>query len=199
MNSFEKGKSFEQLVASMVRRKIDKGARRNNGSHANWHRRSDIYTNLPIHLECKDHENIKIKEWFRQAEGASNFGETPVVAFKMEAEAGETIMATLKLDQLLDLFVEIADLKLEIEDLKTPIVSMPNIKTAIEASDTPKMITVEGVDKPIFINDHALKKEIKLCKNGHICTPGRDKCATKGCPYSSTYIKPKAKKGKADA
>jgi hypothetical protein len=194
MSTFERGKAFEQKVAKMIRLKIDKNAKRNPGSHANWNRRSDVYSELPIHLEAKDHEIVKIKEWYRQAEGAA-FGKTPVVAWQMDNE----VMATLRLEDLLDLFVEIADQKLEIEDLRKPS------KVTIDVAEGEDSMAVEVYTKDGRVDDWAtrgrftdgtLKKEVKLCKAGHVCTPGRDTCMTKGCVYSSTYVKPKAGKEK---
>ncbi len=192
----KRGKDFELLVASLIRRKIDKHAQRNKGSHANWHRRSDVYTELPIHLECKDHESIRIKEWFTQA-ADSCMGKIPVVAWQMEQE----VLATLRFDDLLNLFVEIADMKEEIKDLKKPIAGIEKKIVEIHGpfgdstilSDDPEGLAAKV--RPVF-TDGTLKREVKICKNGHICVPGRENCQTKGCQYSSTYIKPKAIKEK---
>lgn len=191
MSNFKKGRQFEMKVAKMTRAKIDKAAKRNPGSHANWHRNSDIYTELPFHIECKDQEYLKPKEWFRQAEDAC-LGKTPIVAFQMEEE----VMAMLRYDDFLNLLVEIADQKAEIADLRKP--------TKLEGiTQSGRVFPIEPVppaDPPgdsltgiTTFTDGTLKREVKICKNGHICTPGRDTCMTKNCQYSSTYQAPKAK------
>lgn len=176
----DRGRQFELKVAKVTRAKIDRMAKRNAGSHANWNRRSDVYTELPIHIEAKDQETLKPKEWFRQADEAAA-GKTPVVVFQMDAD----LMCLLRYDDLLNLFIEIADLRLEIADLRRPVKKV--------VRDTPyrkNNVTVSEFN----LTDGTLKRDIKLCKNGHICTPGRTTCMVKGCIYSSTYIKPKAKK-----
>lgn len=190
MESYQRGKSFELRVAKMTRQKIDKSAKRNPGSHANWVRRGDIYTDLPYHIEAKDQETIRPKEWYRQAEEAS-FGRTPLVAFQMEQE----VMCMLRYDDFLNLLVELADLKSEIEDLRKPVVSLVQSEW-IEGYENielkpGKVEIFQGSPK---LTDGTLRREITLCKSGHIISPGRDTCMTKGCQYSSTYIKPKAKK-----
>lgn len=172
--SSERGKSFEMRVSKMIRLKIDKHAKRNAGSHANFHRRSDIYTSLPIHIEAKDHETLRPKEWFRQAEEAA-FGKTPVVAFQMEAE----VMVMLKFDDLLNLFVEIADQKLEIEDLRKP------------TNLTPLLISL-GDKTTNVIPDSTLTREFKVCPQGHIVDQW-GYCQTKNCKFNRTYKPPKIK------
>jgi hypothetical protein len=194
----DRGKDFENIVAKLIRLKIDKHALRNKGSHANWQRRSDVYSNLPLHLECKDQETLKPKEWFRQAEEAA-FGKIPSVVFRMDND----VMAMIRFDDLLNLFVEIADQKLEIEDLRKPVerVSFNTMggEVRLLVKDGKPEYEPLQVDDTRFRNlpkftDGTLKREVKFCKNGHICTPGKTSCMTKGCPFSSTYIKPKAKK-----
>lgn len=179
-DNYDRGKAFELKIAKMLRLKIDKHAQRNKGSHSNWNRRSDIYSELPIHIEAKDHETVKIKEWFRQAEEAA-FGKIPTVVWQMDAD----VMATLRFDDLLNLFVEIADQKLEIAELRQPRA----MDIEVHEKDGAFM---KGTIAPARITDGSLKREVKLCKNGHICTPGRDSCMTKNCIYSSTYKAPRA-------
>lgn len=189
----DKGREYELHVAKIVRRKVGKNTKRNAGSHANWHRRSDIYTELPIHLEAKHHENVRIKEWMEQAEAAKSFNQTAVVAFRIEEED----YACLKLTDLLDLFVQIADQQLEIDDLRAPIpmtsaqpensvlanVDKPHKSAKVEAEELARQATERK----------ASNEELKMCRNGHIVSYG-NKCMWKGCQYSSTAKKAKAKK-----
>lgn len=184
MTSYEKGKSFEQEVAKIVRRIADKGAKRNPGSHANWNRNSDVFTDLPCHLECKDHETLKPKEWMRQAK-ASSANRVPVVAFRTDGD----ITAMLPFESLMHLYKEIGDLREEVSDLKSPVKSLSK---AILAHSDQQEGTHVSLKLP-KITDGNLEREVKICRNGHICSPGRDVCQQKGCQYSSFYKKPKSK------
>lgn len=188
--AYDKGRAFEMKVAKMIRRKSgDKGAMRNKGSHANWNRRSDVFTNLPIHVEAKHHSNIRIKEWIEQAEAAKSFNETAVVAFDVEGE----VMACLKFDELLNLFRQIADQQLEIEDLRAPVEmpAEPIIRKRVSATQARE--EAEKLAKAATARKTAAEP-MKMCKNGHIVTTG-GKCMWKGCKYGIAAGKPK-KEGK---
>ena len=188
--AYDKGRAFEMKVAKMIRRKSgDKGAMRNKGSHANWNRRSDVFTNLPIHVEAKHHSNIRIKEWIEQAEAAKSFNETAVFAFDVEGE----VMACLKFDELLNLFRQIADQQLEIEDLRAPVEmpAEPIIRKRVSATQARE--EGEKLAKAATARKTATEP-MKMCKNGHIVTTG-GKCMWKGCKYGIAAGKPK-KEGK---
>jgi hypothetical protein len=163
-SSNERGKKFELLVAAMVRRKADSAAKRDSRSGANWHRRSDIFTNLPLHIEAKDHETLKPKEWFREASSAASFNQTPVVVFHSDEE----VMAMLRFDDLLNLFVEIADLKAEVEDLSKPITPEAAIDQAIAVHRAAKAAfpkTAEEVKEQV---EQLPPRRTLVCKEGHI-------------------------------
>lgn len=185
--AYEKGKAYEMHIAKLVRRKADKGTTRNKGSHANSHRRSDVYTNLPIHIEAKHHENIRVKEWMEQAEAAKSFSETAVVAFRIEEED----YACLKFNDLLDLFVQIADLEAEVKDLHEPIEQTKTVK--------PRKANVSKEDYTKLAKAAADKKvesgTVKTCRNGHICDQF-GYCQQKQCKFNRFYKAPKAKKGR---
>ena len=181
-NNYLRGKSFELDVAAMVRKKADQAAKRNKGSHANWHRRSDIFTNLPIHIEAKDHETIKVKEWYRQAEGAAAAFETPVVVFR----ADEKILCMLSFDELLNLYIELTDLKLQVTEPSGYTGAMVGIPIDPE-NDT---ISKEGM---VFQSDKFIQFRGSACKNGHVADE-YGKCLTKGCPHSRGFKRKKEKK-----
>lgn len=182
MSGFQRGKTFEMKVAAMIRKKADSGALRNRGSHANWHRRSDVFTNLPIHVECKDQETVKIKEWFEQADAAASFTQIPTVVFAKDEE----VLACLRFNDLLDLFVQVADLQAEIDDLRVPIVpsqSQPQVTKPLEPSSTAIASVVES----------KVERGAKTCRNGHLADEW-GYCMQTSCPYSRGYRKPKGKK-----
>lgn len=179
----DRGRQFEDKVARLIRAKIDKSAKRNAGSHANWQRRSDIYTQLPLHIEAKDQETIKIKEWFRQADDAAGM-KTPVVVYHDD----ENIMAALRFNDLLDFIAEIADLKFEIEGLRIPPMqtSQPLTKPGIAktADDTKKQL------------EHIRPIKVYYCTAGHIANEF-NRCLTKGCKFNVSYKPPKKKEDRS--
>lgn len=185
--AYQKGKEYELHISKLVRRKADKGSMRNRSSHTGGTRRSDIFTDLPIHIEAKHHESVRIKEWMEQSEGASNGFQTAVVAFKID----EHDYACLNFNDLLDLFVEIADYKAEIEDLRRPVE-----QTVVKPA---KAAEIARHDATRMANEAVQKKKtastVKLDRNGHIADD-YGYCMQKGCKYSRTYKPPKAKKGK---
>lgn len=184
--AYDKGKAYELHVAKLVRRKADKGSMRNKGSHTNGSYRSDIYTSLPIHLEAKHHENIRIKEWMAQAEAAKAFHETAVVAFGIDGKD----YACLNLSDLLDLFVQIADQQREIQDLHAP-------QPAQEAVIKKSVVGIKTVEEAREAAGNAAKRKesTKLCRNGHICDD-YGYCMQLSCKFSRGYRPPKVKKGK---
>lgn len=180
--AYDKGKAYELHVSKLIRRKADKGSMRNRSSHTGGTRRSDIFTDLPIHIEAKHHENVRIKEWVEQAEAASHSFQTAVVAFRID----DKDYACLDLNALLDLFVQIADQQLEIEDLRAPVEPIPiSAKKAAEiarheATAMAQAAIAKKKDQPT----------IKYDKNGHIVDE-YGYCMQKGCKYNRNYRPPK--------
>lgn len=178
--SSKRGRHLEQEVAGIIRRKTKDKAVRDTRSGANWHRRSDIHTSLPIHIEAKDHATVKIKEWFRQAKGSAAALHIPVVAFR----ADEHILATLEFGKLIDLYVEIADLEAEIEFLRQPTIG--------DAQDG-KVTAVSAGQPKIRKQIDVRLAEIGECRNGHL-TDENGYCMSSGCQYARGYRAPKQKK-----
>lgn len=180
--AYDKGKAYELHVSKLIRRKIDKGSMRNRSSHTGGTRRSDIFTNLPIHVEAKHHENVRVKEWVEQAEAAKSFSETAVVAFRID----DKDYACLDFNALLDLFVQIADQQLEIEDLRQPVTPAPiSTKKAAEiARHEATALANKAVERK------SETKAVRYDKNGHI-VDDFGYCMQKGCKYNRTYKPPK--------
>lgn len=192
--AYNKGHAFELEVAKMIRRKGgDKSAKKNRGSHANWHRRSDIFTELPIHVEAKHHDNIRIKEWFAQAEAAASYSKIPVVVYRDDPE----IMAALRFNDLLDLFVQVADLQAEVEDLRQPIEHVSAPQPAHDAIVRKNVSATKTREEAAEMAEKATKQKLqtnsyKTCRAGHI-SDDYGKCMIKGCKYGR--VPGKAKKG----
>lgn len=76
-----KGKRGE-LEVVMLLKKYGFDARRGQV----WDGEPDIVTDLPIHFEVKRHEDIKLAEWFKQAEKDSGW-KYPSVVFRQSRKA----------------------------------------------------------------------------------------------------------------
>lgn len=116
--SSDRGKHFELKVASVLRKKLGAKVSRDRRSGAGTNRAdiSDYYQQIPLHLELKDQETLKVKEWFRQADDAASFTQAPTVVFAMDEE----VLCCLRFSDLVNFLVEIADQKAEIDDLRSP-------------------------------------------------------------------------------
>lgn len=185
--AYQKGKEYELHVSKLIRRKVDKGSMRNRSSHTGGTRRADVFTDLPIHIEAKHHESVRIKEWMEQAEAASSSYQTAVVAFKID----DNDYACLNLNELLDLFVEIADQQAEIQDLHAPVeqVAIKPAKAAEMTRHEATRLANEAIQKK------KTKSAVKLDRNGHIADEF-GYCMQKSCKYNRTYKPPKASRGK---
>lgn len=191
--AYDKGREFESAVASIIRHKIDKGAKRDNKSGSLWTRRSDVFTALPISIECKHHESIKIRDFFRQAKQASSVGQMPAAVFPIDNE----IVATVPFKELIDLYVEIDQLRSECDMLREPVhEDIDKLQTqkpiTIKASkaDYEKLKESEGMARRA--ETHRAAQGFRTCKNGHL-VDSRNRCLQKACPYSSSYKKKKDK------
>lgn len=185
--SSERGKQFELKVARIIRSKLGARVQRDRRSGAGTNR-SDItnyYNDIPLHLELKDHETIKVKEWFRQADQSSSFNQTPTLVFACDEE----ILATLRLSDLVNFVKEIADQKAEIDDLRAP--STFNVVT--DAGKTVAKVHASPNIQPVV--EKKIERGATTCREGHLADD-YGYCNIITCKYSRGYRKPKAKKGK---
>lgn len=169
----DKGRNLEKQVAAILRKKLGARVERDKRSGAGSHQKMDIsdwYQDTPLDLEIKNHKVIKIREWFKQCLAGSSLSRVPTVVFAMDEE----VMAVLRFSDLVDLIAETQQGREEIKLLRTPVV-VPGLKQAVEK---------------------AAERET-ACRNGHITSPGSNKCLAKGCPYSSSYKAKKVKPGKS--
>jgi hypothetical protein len=99
----EKGRRLELRFAKILR-KIDKNAKRMVLSGADWAFKSDIYTTLPYHFECKNQERMKFWSWWEQTEGQASMSKTPVL---VHTANHRPIMVSMKADDFIALLQEI--------------------------------------------------------------------------------------------
>jgi len=189
--SFDRGRIFERRVASILRSKLGVRVQRDKRSGAGIHKADilDYYQEIPLHLEVKDQETLKIKEWFRQADATASFNQVATLVFAMDEE----ILCTLRFSDLVNFLVEIADQKAEIDDLRRPI--MVNIKqnedgTVGQANlSKPAVITIPLKS---FVGEK-IDRGAQTCKDGHISDQW-GYCLQAKCKYSRGYKPPKGKK-----
>lgn len=183
MTSYDRGKRFELRISRLIRKKLRIKVQRDPRSGAGSHQKSDLldyWRELPLHLEFKDQQTVSVKSWFRQAAAGASYGQAPTVVFA----ADEEDLAVIRFSDLLDLVAEVKQLQAQTDKLKEPV-----------------SVHVNGSKVPVSELAHELPKRIQsergsyqTCRNGHLIQPGASKCLAKGCPFSTTYKKPKGKK-----
>lgn len=93
----DKGSRLERKVAKLIRQKgLDPKARRMPLSGAWSHFPEDIYTELPVHIECKNQEKLRIWEWWQKIRHRHN----PILVVSGNYRP---ILAVVDIDYLLDL------------------------------------------------------------------------------------------------
>lgn len=81
-SSQKKGRDFEIEIARDIRRAgLDKGAKRMKRSGAIYGMEGDVFTGLPVSLECKCQEKTHFTEWYEQSLNR-NRSKMPVVVWK---------------------------------------------------------------------------------------------------------------------
>lgn len=104
-----KGNKLEEFVADLIVNKgLDDRARRDGSSGAGNREKADICTSIQIvgrnaGIECKNHKNLHIPEWWRQARELEKIGREPVLVFKLPNGRYDEVLACIKIDTLLDL------------------------------------------------------------------------------------------------
>ena len=112
----EKGRRLELKVAKLIREKgLDKNCRRMPLSGASWSLKADIFTDLPIAIECKNTEKHSIwKEW-GQAQSQVRGNEDAVL---MITSNHRPILAIMDISYYLNLLKTVKDLEEIIEKYK---------------------------------------------------------------------------------
>lgn len=176
--AYDKGRMFEQSVAKILRSKLGARIKRDSRSGAGINRSdmNDYYNDIPLHLECKNHQTVNIKEWFRQADAAASSSKAPTVVFAMDEE----VLCCLRFSDLVNFMVELADNRAEIDDLKQPVAIEQQADETIHAQIRPAV-------------EQKIDRGYKTCPAGHL-TDYYGKCLQKGCKYSRGYKPPKGKK-----
>lgn len=186
--SSERGRAYELKIEKVTRRKLHLEVKRDSRSGAGDLHKQDVrdrYNELPICIEVKNQETLKIKEWWRDADAKASFNQAAIVVFPMDEED----LAIIRYTDLLQIIKELFDWRETAEDLQQPVsvLDKPKKHTLEEAKAEANSMAVEATERKVE------REELKTCPNHHIIARG-NKCQWKGCKFSTTYVKKKAKK-----
>ena len=108
-SAIAKGKVLEEYVAEQIRLKgLDPKAYRSHGSGNTNNEKGDIWTSMMVlgqnaGIECKNHANIHIKDWWTQTKKLERLGREPILVYRIQGENIENTLCTVYLDTLLEL------------------------------------------------------------------------------------------------
>lgn len=162
--SSEKGKSLEDEVAKILKKKLGARVSRDKRSGAGSHQKNDItdyFQDTPLDIECKNHATIKIREWWKQTIAGASFSRVPTLVFQADNE----VLATLRFSDLVDLIAETQQNRGEIKRLKEPVI----------------MTGAGEIVKPSDIKAGPSRNEWSECRGGNMVSPGEKKCLVKTC------------------
>ncbi len=103
----QKGQEFERQISQDLRQSgLDKNARRMPASGAIEDLKSDIITDLPIHLECKRQEAWNVDSFYQQAVSGKKQHEIPIVVMKKNNKNAMALLSWKDLIYLMQLAKE---------------------------------------------------------------------------------------------
>lgn len=98
-NAKAKGKQLERYVADALR-KIDGIAYARLDSGSGLHRKEDVFTKLPLFIECKNQAMPAIKSWWLQTTMGCPANKFPVLIYRLSYQKEPTVVMHFK-DMLL--------------------------------------------------------------------------------------------------
>lgn len=180
----ERGRTYESKISKIMRRRLGIDIKRDLQSGAGLHKADvrDRYNELPMLLECKNQDTLKLKEWWRDANNKANALQSPVVVFPMETNDGIEDLCVLRFTDLLQLVKEVADWKETAEDLRQsapshiPVRKLDAVGVHIDPRNSQAVVGK--------ITSERIERGAASCKNGHLLSIGETRCLDKKCPYS---------------
>lgn len=114
---YQKGKSLELKIASIIRSKMGIDAFRDNRSGANWWRNRDIIApSFPFVIEAKCQERHNIwKEWEQARSQAVTTNKDPMLVISGNHRP---VLAVVELDTIVNMQAEIEELWDELKELR---------------------------------------------------------------------------------
>lgn len=188
--AFDRGRDTEREVAALIRKKLNVHVQRDKQSGAGTSKSDirDYYQEIPLFIECKDQETLKVKEWMRQTIEGASFNQTPTLVFRMDTD----LMAVVPFSNLLDLLLEVAELRAENDDLRKPL-DFPIATVSARQPLSPK--TAKALAEVGRAVTKQIERGAKSCRNGHIADEW-GYCQQLDCKFSRGY-KPRKEKNHA--
>lgn len=90
-NAKAKGKQLERYVADALK-KIDGVAYARLDSGSGLHRKEDVFTTLPLFIECKNQAMPQIKSWWLQTTMGCPANKFPVLVYRLNYQKEPTVM-----------------------------------------------------------------------------------------------------------
>lgn len=94
-NKKRKGKVLEDYVADRLK-KIDSMAYRRADSGSGRLRKEDVFTRLPLFIECKNHKDKSIGAWYAKAEMDTPADRYTVLVYKGSYQQGATVYMKMR-------------------------------------------------------------------------------------------------------
>ncbi len=186
--AFDRGRKTEREVAAMLRKKLGVHVQRDKQSGAGLNKADikDFYQEIPLFIEVKNQQTLKVKEWMKQAAGGASVGQIPTLVFQTDDE----LLACLPFDKLIDLLLEIKQLRAEVALLREPVDLTVSGTPVVIAKD---IVTV-GTEKAVLpVVEQKIAHGAQACKSGHIADE-YGYCMQLDCKFSRGYRPPKVKK-----
>lgn len=135
-----KGKLLEDYCADQIVAKgIDPKARRDGGSGSGNREKGDIVTSMMVlgqnaGIECKNHANLAIPDWWRQTKKLEKLGREPILVFKQFGEPMSETKCVIYLDTFLELVKASKGIQAQVEGENLSTGQKYAIKTMLEAA-----------------------------------------------------------------
>lgn len=94
-NAKRKGKLLEDYVADKLK-ELDSYAYRRADSGSGRLRKEDVFTRLPLFIECKNQKAKLIESWYRKAEMDTPSDRYTVLVYKTDYQQGATVYMRMR-------------------------------------------------------------------------------------------------------
>lgn len=166
--AFDRGRAYERNIRKITARMLKFDVQRDKQSGAGIHKQDirDRYGELPIFIECKDQKTTKLKEWWREADSKSSYGQAPIVVFPDNEEN----LCVMRYTDLLQMIRESMDWRETTGELRQPV----KLEPMIMISTLPKIVREKT------------QRGAQTCRNGHISDEW-GYCMQRDCKYARGY------------
>lgn len=117
VNTRQKGLVLEKYVCEQIIGKgLDDRARPSYGSGSTTTEKADIWTSFMVlgqnaGIECKNHKQISLPDWWMQTRKLESLGREPVLVYKIHQAPLSDTLCTIYFDTFLDMVKRINELE----------------------------------------------------------------------------------------